>query len=140
MQMCLEIIKEDLAGQRAGGPAESRDLLEQLMSFMHQEAGEDLHNAIAFISQIHEEIGKYDDDKEEGSLESHVKAIQYNEIESAPDIPPTKDRGTQEASRTQRPLPGAQQTHPAEGTVIEPATEAGCGKEGVQSVSMAEGG
>jgi hypothetical protein len=56
---------------------------------------------------MHEEIGKYDDNKEEGNLESHVKAIQYNEIKSAPDIPPTKDGGTQEASKTQRPLPGA---------------------------------
>jgi hypothetical protein len=130
MQICLEIIKEELAGQIAGVPAEFRDLPEQLISFMYKEAGEDLHKAIAFISQIHEQIGKYDNDKEAGNSESHVKTITYDEIKPAPDIPPTKDRGTQEASKTQGPLPGAQQTSPAEGTVIEPATEAGGDKEG----------
>ena len=36
---------------------------------------------------------------------------------------------------------GAQQASPVDGTVIEPATEApGGDKEGVQSVSMVEGG
>jgi hypothetical protein len=50
MQICLEIIKEELVGQIAGIPAEFLDLPEQLISFMHKEAGEDLHNAIAFIS------------------------------------------------------------------------------------------
>ena len=140
MQICLEIIKEELAGQIAGVPAEFRDLPEQLISFMYKEAGEDLHKAIAFISQIHEQIGKYDNDKEAGNSESHVKTITYDEIKPAPDIPPTKDRGTQEASKTQGPLPGAQQTSPAEGTVIEPATEAGGDKEGVQSMSMAPSG
>ncbi len=68
-------------GQIAGVPAEFRDLPEQIISFMHKEAGEDLHEAIPFISQIHEEFGKCNDDKEEGYSESHVKAIQYNEIE-----------------------------------------------------------
>ena len=90
---------------------------------------------------IRTEEFEYDDDnEEEGNLDSHVKTITYDEIETAPDNPLTKDRGTQEASKTQGPLPGAQQTSPAEGTVIEPATEAGGDKEGVQSVSMAEGG
>jgi hypothetical protein len=107
---------------------------------MYKEAGEDLHNAIAFISQIHEEIGKYDNNEEEGDSKSLVKTIKYDEIKPAPDISTIKDRGTQEVSKTQGPLPGVQQTSPAEGTVIEPATEAGGDKEGVQSVSMAEGG
>jgi hypothetical protein len=140
VQICLEIIKEELAGQIAGVLAEFQDFPEQLISFMYKEAGEDLHNAIAFISQIHKEIGKYNNDKEEGASESHVKTIKYNEIKPAPDIPNTGDRGTQEASKTQGPLPGAQQTSPTDETVIEPATEAGGDKEGVQSVSMAEGG
>jgi hypothetical protein len=73
-------------------------------------------------------------------LDSHVKTITYDEVETAPDIPLTEDRGTQEASKTQGPLPGAQQTSPADGTVIKPATEAGGGKEGVQSMSMAPSG
>jgi hypothetical protein len=107
---------------------------------MYKEAGEDIYNAITFISRMYEQLGKYDDNEEEGNLDSHVKTITYDEIEPAPDIPLTKDRGTQEASKTQGPLPGAQQVSPADGTVIKPVTEEGGDKEGVQSVSMAEGG
>jgi hypothetical protein len=107
---------------------------------MYKEAREDIHNAITFINWMHKQLGKYDDHEEEGNSDSHVKTITYDEIEPAPDIPLTKDRETQEASKTQGPLLGAQQTSPADGTVVEPATEAGGDKEGVQSVSMAEGG
>ncbi len=120
-------------------PVEFKDLPEQLISFMYKEAREDIHDAITFITRMHRQLGKYDDkDKEEGNSDSHVKTITYDEVETAPDIPFTKDRGTQEASKTQRPLPGAQQTSPADGTVIKPATEAGGDKEGVQSMSMAK--
>jgi hypothetical protein len=93
---------------------------------MYKEAGEDPHDAIAFIPRIREEISKYDDDEGEEDSESHVKAIQYGEIEPAPDISTVGDGGTQEASKTQGSLPGAQQTSPAEGTVIEPATVCVC--------------
>ena len=134
MRICLEIIKEDLAGQIAGIPAEFRDLPEQPITFMYKEAGEDPHDAITFISQIQEEISKYDDDEEEKDSECHIKAIHYGEIEPAPDISTTGDGRTQEASKTQGSLPRAQQMSPTEGTVIEPAKVAG------QSVSMAEGG
>jgi hypothetical protein len=141
MRICLEIIKEELSGQIAGVPAEFKDLPEQLISFMYKEAGEDIHDAITCINRMHKQLGKYDDDdEEEGNSDSHVKTITYDEIEPAPDIPLTEDRGPQEASTTQGPLPGAQQTSPADGTFIEPATEAGGDKEGVLSVSMAEGG
>ena len=141
MQTCLEIIKEELAGQIAGVRADFWDLPDQLISFMYKEAGEDPTNVIAFISRLHQEIGKYDDNEEEEASESHVKAINYNEEAPAPDIPNTGDEGTQEeASKTQGPLPGAQQMSPAEGAVIEPATEAGGDKKGVQSMSVAQGG
>ncbi len=89
-------------------PAEFKDLPEQLISFMYKEAGGDINNAITFINWMHEQLGKYDDDnEEEGNLDSHVKTITYDEIETAPDNPLTKDRGTQEASKTQGPLPEA---------------------------------
>ncbi len=140
MQIFLEIIKEELSGQITGMPVEFKDLLEQQISFMYKEAGEDIHDAITFISRMHEQLSKYIVNEEEGNLDSHVKTITYDETEPAPDIPLTEDRGTQEASKTQGPLPGARQTSPADGTAIEPATEAGGDKEGVQSVSMAEGG
>jgi hypothetical protein len=121
-------------------PAEFKDLPEQLISFMYKEAREDIHDAITFISRMHKQLGKYDDNEEERNLNSHVKTITHDEIEPAPDIPLTNDRGTQEASKSQGPLPGAQQISPADGTVIKPATKAGGDKEGVQSVSTAEGG
>jgi hypothetical protein len=140
MQIYLKIIKEELSGQIAGMPAEFKDLPEQLISFMYKEAREDIHDAITFISRMHKQLGKYDDNEEERNLNSHVKTITHDEIEPAPDIPLTNDRGTQEASKSQGPLPGAQQISPADGTVIKPATKAGGDKEGVQSVSTAEGG
>ncbi len=62
MRICLEIIKEELSGQIAGVPAEFKDLPEQLIGCMYKEAGEDIHNAITFITGMHEQLGKYDDD------------------------------------------------------------------------------
>ena len=46
---------------------------------------------------------------------------------------------THDASKTHGTLPGAQKTRHAEGSVIEPAEDAGGDKEGMQSMSMAEG-
>ena len=46
MRNCLEIIKDGLEGQLAGVPAEFRNLPEQLINFMHKEAGEDPNEAI----------------------------------------------------------------------------------------------
>jgi hypothetical protein len=83
MQICLEIIKEELLGQIAGVPAEFKDLPEQLISFMYKEAGEDIHDAITIINRMHKQLGKYDDDnEEEGNSDSHVKTITYYEIET----------------------------------------------------------
>ncbi len=42
MVTCLDILKDMLAGQLAGVLAEFRDLPEQLINFMYEEAGEDL--------------------------------------------------------------------------------------------------
>jgi hypothetical protein len=141
MQICLEIIKEELAGQVAGVPAEFRDLPEQLINFMYKEAGEDPNDAMAFIIQVHQEISKFEDKEEEETTDSHVKTITYNEEAPAQGILNVGNEGTQEeASKTQGPLPGAQQTNPIEGAVIEPATEAGGDKEGVQSMSVAQSG
>jgi hypothetical protein len=79
-------------------------------------------------------------DEEEKAPGSHVKAIQYDDPEPAAVIIPMQGkRGAQkqEASKTHGPSPGAQQTSPTEGAVIEPANDAGGDKEGVQSRSMA---
>ena len=139
MRICLEIIDEELQGQLLGLQAEFRDLPEELIQLMYQEAGDDPADAITFISRIHQEIGKYDDDEGEKSV-SHVRNIQYDEIDPAPDIPMAVDGDAQEASKTHGTLPGAHQTSPAEGAVAEPATNAGGDKEGMQSMSVAEVG
>ena len=137
MRICLEIIKEELRGQIAGVPAEFRDLPVQLIDHMYEEAGEDPNDVIQYISQISEEIGKHEDDEAEETSESHVKAMQFDEKEPAPNPPHPGDGGAQEASKTHGPPPGAQQASPAEGTSTEPAKEAGGDKDGVHSMSMA---
>jgi hypothetical protein len=96
---------------------------------------------MAFIIHVHQEISKFEDKEEEETTDSHVKTITYNEEAPAQGILDVGNEGTQEeASKTQRPLPRAQQTSLAKGGVIEPATEAGGDKEGVQSMSVAQGG
>jgi hypothetical protein len=133
----VEFFKWDLSGV----PVEFRDLPEHLINFMYKEAGEDPNNVMAFIIQVHQEISKFKDKEEEETTDSHVQTITYNKEAPAQGILNVGNEGTQEkASKTQGPLPGAQQTSPAEGAVIEPATEAGGDKEGVQSMSVAQGG
>ncbi len=132
MQICLEIITEELAGQVAGVLVEFRDLPEQLINFMYKEA---------FIIQVHQEISKFEDKEEEETTDSHLKTITYNKEALAQGILNVGNEGTQEeASKTQGPLPRAQQTSPTEGAVIEPATEAGGDKEEVQSMRVTQGG
>jgi hypothetical protein len=141
MRNCLEIIKDELEGQLAGVPAEFRNLPEQLINFMHEEAGEDPNKAIKFITHVSHKLSQFDNDKEEDNNESHVNAITYAEEAPAQGALGVGNKGIQKkASKTQGSLPGAQQTSPAEGAVNEPATEAGGDKEGAQSMSVAPGG
>ena len=141
MRNFLEIIKDELEGQLAGVPAEFRNFPEQLINFMHKEAGEDPNKAIKFITHVSYELSQFNNDKEEEDNESHVKAITYAKEAPAQGALGVGNKGTQEeASKTQGSLPGAQQTSPTEGAVNEPATEAGGDKERVQSMSMAPGG
>jgi hypothetical protein len=98
------------------------------------------HEDLNLVFATHgEENEIYDNEEEEGSV-SHVKHIQYDEIDLAPDIPRPMDGNTQEASKTHGTLPGAHQTSPAKGAVTEPATDAGGDKEVMQSMSVAEVG
>jgi hypothetical protein len=141
MRNCLEIIRDKLEGQLAGVPAEFRNLPEQLINFMHEEAGEDPNKAIKFITHVSHKLSQFDNDKEEEDNESHVKAITYAEEAPAQGALGVGNEGTQgEASKTQGSPPGAQQTSPTEEAVNEPATEAGGDKEGVQSMSVVPGG
>jgi len=141
MRICLEIIKEELQGQLEGVPAEFRDLPESLIDLLYEEGGKDPRDAMSFITQIHADISKYEDDEEEKvkSPESHVKTIQYDDPDPASVSPKQGERGAQEqeASKTHGPTTGAQQTSPKEGAVINPANNAGGDEEGAQSRSMA---
>jgi hypothetical protein len=70
-----------------------------------------------------------------------VKAIDWEDDKPAEDDRvPNKEDAQEIASKTQGPLPGAQQISPMEEAVNKPATEAGGDKEVVQSMSMAPGG
>ena len=118
-----------------GVQPEFKDVPEEVIRLMYQEGGDQPADAIAFISQIQQEIAKFDNDEEDSF--SHIKNIQYGDTDLAPDIPMT-DGETQEASKTHGTLPGAHQTSPEKGAVIEPATDAGGDKEGMQPMSVAE--
>jgi hypothetical protein len=138
MVTCLNILKDELEGQIAGVPAEFRDLPEQLINFMYEEAGEDPHDAIKFITHVSHQLSQIDDGEGGEDNESHVKVITYAEDAPVEEALGIDNGGTQEgASKTQRSLPGAQQTSSAEGAVNEPATAAGGGKDGVKSMSIA---
>jgi len=65
MHICLEIIMNELSGQVAGVPADFKDLPEELIRYMYKEAGEDPTKVIKFISQIHQEIGNFEEKEEE---------------------------------------------------------------------------
>jgi hypothetical protein len=139
MRICLEIIINELSGQVAGVPADFKDLPEELIQYMYKEAGEDPAEVIKFISQIHQEIGNFEE-KEDKESDRSVTTSQDDEQDRNVNAPESTDGGTQEASKPYGTLLGSQQTSPAEGIVIEPATEAGGNKEGMPSMSMADNG
>ena len=106
---------------------------------MYKEAGEDPAEVIKFISQIHQEIGNFEEKEDEESDRS-VMTSQDDEQDRNVKAPELTDGGTQEPSKPHGTLLGSQQTSPAEGTVIEPATDAGGDKEGMPSMSMGDSG
>jgi hypothetical protein len=141
MVTCLDILKDKLAGQLAGVPAEVRDLPEQLINFMYKEAGEDPNNAIKFITHVSHQLSQFDEGEGGEDNKSHVKAITYAKDAPVEDALGIDNEGTQEgASKTQGSLPGVHQMSPKAGAINELATAAGGDKEGVQSMSVAPGG
>ena len=104
--MCLEILKEELKGQQIGVPAEFDEQQEVLIRFMHQEAGEDLAEAIEYISRLQQEISRFEDEEED---------IQPNGLDNSPVTPMQVDEDTQDNRQTQGTFPGSQQTDHADG-------------------------
>ncbi len=108
MVTCLDILKDKLEGQIAGVLAEFRDLPEQLINFMYEEAGEDPHNVIKFITHVSHQLSQIDNGEGEEDIKSHVKVITYAEDAPVEEALGIDDEGTQEgASKTQGSLPGA---------------------------------
>jgi hypothetical protein len=141
MVTCLDILKDKLAGQLAGVSAEFRDLPEQPINFMYEEAGEDPYDAIKFITHVSHQLSQFDDEEGEEDNKSHVKVITYAKDAPVEDALSIDNEGTQEgASKTKGSLPGVQQMSPMEGAVNEPTTEAKGNKEEVQSMSVVPGG
>ena len=139
MRICLVIIINELSWQVAGVPADFKELPEELIQCMYKEAGKDPAKIIKLISQIYQDISKFEEKEDEESDRS-FKTSQDVEQDQNVNAPEPTEGGTREASKPHETLLGSQQTSPAEGTVIEPATEAGGDKEGMQSMSMAESG
>ncbi len=137
MVTCVDIIKDKLEGELAGVLAEFRNLPEELITFMHKEAGVVTCDIIKFITDVSNQLSQFDEEEREEDNKSHVKVITYDvdaPVESTLGIATGGTQGG--ASKTQETLPGAHQTSHTEGTVNKPATEAGGDKEGVQSMSM----
>jgi hypothetical protein len=120
---------------------EFRNQPEQLISLLYMEAGTETSAVINFITVISARLSQLHGEESKEENESHVKVITYNGEALAESTIDVATGGNQDAaSKTQGTLPRAQQTSPVEGTVTEPATEAGGDKEGVQSMSMVSSG
>jgi hypothetical protein len=147
----LELIKEELKVDILGIPAEFKKIPAQLIDFMIKEAGQNTKEAIRSIEGYILRLNKIDNND---SKEECFQAVYPEETKEGINMPPQKAINAQEddsrmldkagdyntASKSQGPLPSAQQTSPVEGVAKEPATAAGRDKEGVQSVSMASSG
>ncbi len=99
MVTCLDILKDKLAGQLAGVLAEFRDLPKQLINFMYEEAGEDPHDAIKFITHVSHQLSQFDDKEGEEDNKSHMKVITYAKDAPVEDALGIDNEGTQVVTR-----------------------------------------
>jgi hypothetical protein len=137
MVTCLDIIKDELKGELAGVLAEFKNQPEQLISLLYKEASMETSPTINFITAISAKLSQLDGEESKEENESHVNFITCDGEALAESTVDVDIGGNHDAaSKIQGTLPSAQQTSPAEGTVTEPATEAGGDKEGVQYMSM----
>ncbi len=121
MSIFLNLLKDDLEEDKAGSPARFDKTPEHLLTLLTK-AGKEHRDQIEYTEEILKALNKI------GQTNSHEGA-------------PSPDEGTnQEASKTQRTLPGAHQASPTAKAAVEPATLAERDKEGAQSLSMAPTG
>ncbi len=119
----LDLMKNEFEGEIAGLQADTTIIPQQLVNFLIEEVGKDLHNAINFINKMIDQLKGY---KEEESTRDH---------QGDPDaLPPDKGKEQSEASTAQGSLPGAPQAHPAEGAAVTTTMPEEGDKEGTQLV------
>jgi hypothetical protein len=147
----LELIKEELEADILGIPAKFKKIPAQLIDFMIEEAGKNAEEAIRFVERHILRLNKIDNND---SKEECFQAVYPGETKEGIIMPPKKAINAREddsrmldkagehntASKTQGPLPSAQQTSPMEGAANGPASAAGRDKEGSQSMSMESSG
>ena len=88
-----------------------------------QEAGEDLGNAIEYISRLQQEISRFEDEEEE---------IPLDVLDRAPDTPMQVDEETHDNGQAHGTFPGSQQINHTDG-FTDPVDDAGGDKEGMYS-------
>jgi hypothetical protein len=129
MKIMLELMKTEFEGEVAGLTADSSNVPQTLKDFLIKEAGEDPHDAIAFLNQAANQLSQFDKeynagDNEDGDTNAH---------------PPDPGDEHSKASMTQGTLPRAPQANPARGVAATTATRMEGDEKGVQSLSMATG-
>jgi hypothetical protein len=131
MTILLNLIKDKLEGDLAGIDPDFTNIPIQLIDFMIEEAWEDPEVCV-YIDSVIKELDKYNKDNK-----MEAKVTQSNVWEGFP--APKKGGGPTPASKTQGPLLRAPEMRLVEETVMETARMPVGDKEGVQSVSMAQG-
>ncbi len=129
MKIMLDLMKTEFDGEVAGLMADSSNVPQTLIDFLIKDAGKDPHNAIAFLNQTTNQLGKFDEESNAG-----------NDKEGDPNAhPPNPGDKHNKASKTQETLPRVPQANPAGGATATTATMAEGDEKGVQSLSMGTG-
>ncbi len=133
MKVMLEMMRTEFEGELLGLKADLTHFPKLLVDFLIEESGESLNEAIGFLDQTLVDITQFEEQNNEDMVGN--QAATKNEDA----LPPDKEEGQPEASKTQGTVPRAPEATPAEGIATGVIRTSG-DKEGPQSVSMAPGG
>ncbi len=112
MKIMLKLMNTEFEGEVARLTADSSNEPQTLIDFLIEEAGEDPHDAIAFLNQTANQLSKLDEESNAG-----------NDKEGDPNAhPPNLGDKHSKASKTQGTLPRAPQANPARGAATTTAT------------------
>jgi hypothetical protein len=137
MTILLDLIKDKLEGDLAGIDPDFTKIPIQLIDFVIEEAGEDPEVCITYINSVIKELDKYN---KNNKMEAEVTQSKVREGHTNKEAPALDKGGCPTpASKTKGPQTRALETRLAEDTVMKTARTAVGDKEGVQSMSMAQG-